>query len=75
MERVPVESSNVAAVGYNPESRVLEVEFKGRNGKTPAIYQYLGVSHEQWVGLLRAPSKGQYLSREIKPDHEAHRIQ
>ncbi len=38
MNRVPVSSSNLAAVGYDPAGKVLEIEFL--NG---SIYQYFNV--------------------------------
>ena len=56
---VPVESSNIAAVGY--EGNVLTVAFK--NG---SVYTYAGVPLTIYQSLLNAPSKGQYLAKEIK---------
>ena len=38
MERTRVSSSNIRAIGYDPQSQALELEFL--NG---GIYQYLGV--------------------------------
>ena len=40
MKRVPVSSSNLASVGYDPELRVLEVEFHNHT-----VYQYRNVPH------------------------------
>ena len=61
MERIPVESSNVASVGYDVASSTLEIEFK--NG---TIYQYSGVSENEYSGLMSASSKGSYLNQHIK---------
>ena len=61
MERQAVQSSNVASVGYDAESKVLEVEFKGGG-----VYRYQGVPAETWVGLVGAPSVGKYLGAHIK---------
>ena len=55
MERTPVESSNLASVGY--EAGMLEVQF--RDG---AVYQYHNVPPEVHTALLAAPSKGAFLS-------------
>ena len=60
MERVPVESSTLVSVGYDPTSGTLEIEF--RNG----IYQYFGVSAEIHEGLMSAGSKGAFFSQFIK---------
>lgn len=61
MERTPVESTNLASVGYDRESSTLEIEFN--NG---AIYQYFGVPETEYSGLMNAASKGSYLNQNIK---------
>lgn len=61
MERTPVSSSNIAAIGYEPESGVLEVEFI--NG---AVYSYSGVPLGEYEGLMSSDSKGKYLHANIK---------
>jgi len=69
MHRVPVNSSNVAEVGYDVESMTLEVAF--RNGST---YQYFDVPENIYKGLLRAKSVGTYLSQEVKEAYRYKRI-
>lgn len=55
MEMTPVNSSNIASVGYDMETATLRVEFlKG------AIYDYYGVPSDLYEGLLYAGSKGGY---------------
>lgn len=61
MERTPVSSSNVFAIGYDPNSEVLEVEFT--NG---AVYSYSGVPPGEYEGFMNADSKGKYLHSNIK---------
>ena len=61
MERVAVESTAVAAVGYDQSTRTLEVEF--RSGR---VYQYADVPRSAYEWLLRAPSKGALMNRLIK---------
>lgn len=56
MLRVPVTSSNVASVGYDSESSILEVEY--RSGR---VYRFTA-SPEQYQALLQAPSIGRFLS-------------
>ncbi|MFJ1937951.1 KTSC domain-containing protein [Kitasatospora sp. NPDC088160] len=61
MHLIPVQSSNLAAVGYEPSEGVLEVHFK--NG---TAYQYLDVPALVHQGLMLASSKGGYLDRFVK---------
>lgn len=75
MERISVpHSSNVAEIGYDPALHLLEIAFAPKKGITP-IYQYKGVPHEKWTGLLHAASKGGYLNEFVKPYFEAVRVQ
>jgi hypothetical protein len=47
MTRLPLKSSFLAAAGYNPETKVLEVEFKAGR-----IYQYFDVPPEVYAELI-----------------------
>lgn len=69
MELTPVESSNLAAVGYDPETYILTVLFK--NGRT---YEYLGVTAKAHADLMAAESVGKYLNSLIKPTHVCRQI-
>lgn len=65
MERVAVESNSLRSVGYDPEKRVLEVEFcSGR------IYSYLDVPPEMHDWLMRSKGKGGYFNRMIRDRYE-----
>jgi hypothetical protein len=59
--RTAVSSSNVKSVGYDPETRILQVEFG--NG---AVYDYEDVDQQHHDSLLRAASPGRYLNEHIK---------
>ncbi len=61
MNRTPVQSSNLASVGYDPSTSTLEVEFL--NGR---VYQYFGVPERVYHELMNAASKGSYLDQNIK---------
>lgn len=61
MERIPVQSSNIAAIGYDDTNAILEVEFL--NG---SIYQYYGVPRDTYDSLMNAASKGSFLNAFIK---------
>ena len=61
-----VDSSNIEAIGYEPDSRRLYVRFL-KSGET---YVYDEV--EEWVfdEMMQAPSKGSYLNRQIKGSYQ-----
>ena len=61
MERTPVSSSDIHAIGYDAETQTLEVEFiKG------AVYQYTGVPANEHEAIMNADSKGRYFNANIK---------
>lgn len=61
MERVPVSSTNVAAIGYDEDTEILEIEFT--NG---AVYQYFGVPSGEFNGFMGSDSKGKFFNANIK---------
>ncbi len=61
MNREPVASSNIAAIGYDEPSQTLEVEFT-----SGAVYQYYNVTQALFEQLMQASSKGQFLAYQIK---------
>ncbi|QHC69895.1 KTSC domain-containing protein [Rathayibacter sp. VKM Ac-2801] len=61
MNRNRVVSSNVAEVGYDPTTKILEVAFV--NG---GVYQYLDIPGPLYDELITAPSIGRYLHARIK---------
>jgi len=65
MERISVHSSNVAEVGYDPETMTLEVMF--HNG---SIYQYFQVPQSVYEKLILADSVGGFLNSQIKNLYE-----
>lgn len=66
--RVPVESSTIQVLGYDPESQVLEIVFRS----TPdQVYRYSNVEPELFCELLNAPSVGEFFHDEIR-DNDDH---
>ena len=61
MERVPVQSSNVAEVGYDQDALVMEVLF--HNG---SVYQYFDVPQMLFQEMLQSDSIGGFLNEHIK---------
>lgn len=61
MNRIPVSSSNLASVGYDPGTQSLEVEFLH-----DGIYRYLGVPSSVYHVLMAADFHGTYFDRYVK---------
>ena len=64
-----VESSNVAGIGYNAQTKELHVQFK-----SGAVYVYQDVSFEVVEAFKEAPSKGKYFNEHIKGAYEFEKI-
>lgn len=60
MHHQPIDSSNITSAGYDPDKRVLEIEF--HHGKR---YRYTDVEPETWEDFRDAPSAGSYHRRYI----------
>jgi KTSC domain len=56
---VPVQSTNIAAVGY--DAGTLVVQFRDQS-----IYHYEDLPEQVYQGLLGAESKGRYLHRDVR---------
>ncbi len=62
MERDPTESEAVASIGYEPQARMLEVEFT-----SGAVYRYDGVPADVFFRFRDAESKGRFFQAYIRP--------
>jgi KTSC domain len=63
IKRIPVDSTSIASIGYAPEQRILDIEFR----ESHEVYRYYEVSADEYEEFLQAPSKGTYLNRVFKP--------
>lgn len=63
----PVESSQLAAVGYDPDTGTLAIRFHGRGDKPGSLYHYANFGETDWRALQDAESKGSHFIRNIKP--------
>jgi hypothetical protein len=61
MFRLTVESSSIASIGYDPASKVLEIEFK----ESGEVYRYFDVPRAEYETFLQAPLKGGYLNQQF----------
>lgn len=64
MNRIPVESSNIADIGYDEQSMTLEVGFN-----SGTVYQYFDVPQTIHQEFMSASSKGTFLNANIKPTY------
>lgn len=68
-EMVPVDSSAIAAIGYDARVRELFVRF--HTGRT---YVYEEVPPDLYQELMQAASKGICFNTRIKPDHPVREV-
>ena len=64
MKRQHVQSSSVASVGYDADSRTLELKYVSGD-----IYHYFDVSPLVHTALLNAKSIGAFVNKRIKPSY------
>lgn len=64
-----VASTNVSAIGYEPETMTLEVHFN--NG---SIYQYFDVPNQIYLDLMAAASKGQFINLHVRNSYRYMRL-
>lgn len=61
MQMIPVRSSAISAIGYDPLTRQMRIRFQ--SGST---YTFCRVPSEIFAGLRSASSKGRYYDRRIR---------
>ena len=64
MRRQHVASSAISSVGYDERSSVLEVEFE-----SGAVYDYFDVPPQVYQDLLKASSKGSFISQRVRDQY------
>lgn len=61
MEMKPVTSSQIEAVGHDPKTNTLHIQFKGGN-----VYTYNNVSAQHHADMMSAESIGKHFHQHIK---------
>jgi len=64
MIRQPVSSSNIRSIGYDSESKTLEIEFL-----SGGVYQYFDVPESIYNELMSASSHGSFFHRYIRDQY------
>jgi hypothetical protein len=65
MQLTPVQSSNIAAVGYDAIQNILHIQFKGND----TVYQHHGVPAEAHALMMSVDSIGSFYARNIKKNY------
>lgn len=77
MQRIPVKSDQVFAVGYDSEQRLLEVQFISRAGgqRNPgSVYRYRGVAPDVHAALMTAQSIGKHFGAHVKDKYPTTKV-
>ena len=61
MQLTKVNSTQIAAIGYNQNTKELFIEYKNN-----AVYKYINVPETVYNGILAAKSVGKYVSEYVK---------
>lgn len=61
MERKKIVSSNINSIGYDEDTKTLEVEFFNQK-----VYQYSPITQEGYSLLMNAESIGSFFAKNIK---------
>lgn len=69
MDYKPVASSNIAEVGYDPETKTMGVRFKDG-----AEYHYEDVSAEKHKTFVESKSLGAHFHKHVRPHHKHKKI-
>ena len=69
MEREPVISKDIASIGYDSSSAILEIEFN-----SGGVYDYFDVPQFIHDELMAAESKGKYFHANIKNSYSTSRV-
>ena len=69
MQRQPVSSSNIASIGYDQATQILEIGFLNNT-----VYQYFYVPLPVYLGLMAAGSHGSYLAAHIKGHYQYQKV-
>ena len=66
---IKVNSTNLSAVGYDSETKILTIEFNDRG-----LYEYYDVPQNIYNELMSVPSKGKFFHRFIRDTYRTVKI-
>ena len=71
MEMIPVQSSSIAAIGYDNDTQTLRIQFKGKDNPE---WEYDEVPPLKYYRLQKAHSPGAYFHENIKGKHPGRKV-
>lgn len=72
IEMIPVESSQILAIGHCIETNTLAITFKNYKGESSSTYHYSNFTYDQFNDFKNAESIGKYFGSKIKSNSHAH---
>ena len=66
---IPVKSSNIKAVAYDPTTEILTVEFK-----SGGIYEYSKVSKKVYTAFVASDSLGRFFFKKIRNVYKTKKV-
>lgn len=66
IEMIPCKSSQITAIGHDPETNTLAIQFPSKTG-TGSVYHYQNFTAEDFAAFSAAESKGAHFGKHIKP--------
>ena len=69
LKRLPVQSRILRSIGYDENTKILELEFQ-----TGVIYHYLRVPQKIYRNLVKSDEIYKYFSEKIRPQYQAKRV-
>lgn len=67
----PVVSSQIAAIGHDPQTNTLAIQFPSKTG-SGSLYYYQNFTADQFAAFKAAESIGSHFIRNIKPQTVKH---
>ena len=64
---IEVQSSQIHAIGHDPETNTLAIRFKNWKGEVTSLYHYANFTADDFAAFLAAESKGKHFGKNIKP--------
>ena len=73
MDMTPIEkSSNIRAIGYDPDAKKMRIAFKGKDKET--VYEYSDVGEHVHKEMLQAESAGSYFAKKIRGQYSVEKL-
>jgi hypothetical protein len=69
LERLSVKSRILRSVGYDENTKILEIEFH-----TGLVYQYSGVPPKVYADLMHSGEMGKYFSEKVRPRFQTKQV-